>query len=142
MNSAAKSILIILLFVAAYAYSLEFAPRAKQCDTGWCEEVNKVHESCILGCNEYTKALTAGRGSDYIIGDNGATNERISNCLVTFWGLTHFMLFAMVGFIAPWLFWEMFAVGCLFELYESYRFNCHDVLDVGLNTLGFLAGAL
>lgn len=138
---AAKLILIIFLFVVAYAYSLGFAPWAKTCEADWCRAANELHESCVIGCTQYTKPLTAGRGADYIIGGDGGTNQQMQNCLVTFWGFTHFMLFAMVGFIAPWLFWEMFAVGCLFEFYESVRFNCHDVLDIGLNTLGFLAGS-
>lgn len=137
---AARYILVIFLFIVAYAYSLEFAPWSKQCTKEWCGKMNNIHESCLVGCNEYTKPLTTFRGQSYIIGGDPEKNNRMKNCLITFWGFTHYMLFAIVGFIAPELFWEMFLLGCGFELFEHAKFDCHDALDIGLNTAGFLTG--
>jgi len=136
----AKYILIVLLFLLAYVYSLEFAPWSRNiCRQKWCDDANRVHESCVLGCTKSTKILTNGRGGSYVIGGS-EESAQLDNCLVTFWGATHFCLYAIVGFVAPELFWEMFLLGCAFEGYEWYRYDCHDVLDIALNTCGFVLG--
>jgi len=82
-----------------------------------------------------------GRGGSYIIGvDDPARNEKMQSCLVTFWGLGHFLTYLLLGVAAPDMFWETFAIGVGFEVYEAYRFDCHDVFDIVLNSAGFLAG--
>jgi hypothetical protein len=84
-----------------------------------------------------------GRGDNYLIGiEDPVKNERMKNCLVTFWGVAHFALYFVLGVAAPDMFWETFAIGVGFEIYENYKFDCHDVLDVGLNSAGFLLGRL
>ena len=135
---ATQLLLVALVYIIAYAYSIEFATRVDKCDEDWCKSVTAAHRKCAVGCTDTTRPLVAypARGRNYYIGTGSA-----DDCLVTFWTLSHFVLYFVLGFIAPSLFWPTFAIGVGFELYEYHKFDCHDVLDIAANSVGFLAGS-
>jgi len=84
-----------------------------------------------------------GRGNNYYISAmNSKKQDDLQKCLITFWGTTHFVLYVLIGYFCPNCFWESFIIGVLFELYEYHAFNCHDLLDIVLNTSGFFVGKL
>ena len=140
MTQTATYLLVALIYIIAYIYSIEFAPRIAGATTGWQGCVNAVHESCVAGCHVGMCQLSV-RGSNYYIGSTDAAKaQALDQCLVTFWGLSHFLLYSVLGFVAPHMFWETFAVGVAFEIYEAHTFDCHDTFDVVLNTAGFFAG--
>ena len=131
----------ILLYVASYIYALKFAVYIGTCNKKWCRNVNNYHEKCMVNCGEYSCGLTTTRGENYYIGVTGEEQKDVLNkCLVTFWGGSHFILYLLLGFFCPNLFWQTFILGVLFEIYEEYMYDCHDALDVVLNTAGFLIG--
>lgn len=65
----------------------------------------------------------------------------IRSCLVTGWSALHFILYFILGFIAPELLWIIVLVGIGFEVVEGYL-GCYDMLDVVYNTLGAITGAV
>lgn len=140
-NKTAQYVIAVILYIIAYIYSLVVAVDVKHCTTEVCGDINSMHESCIISSNSWTKPLTSWRGDCYYI-DGGAANSKskLGGCLVTFWGLSHFLLYFALGMFTPDLFKETFAVGVLFEIYEYWRYSCHDAFDIVLNTTGFLAG--
>jgi len=119
-------------------YALGFAPAIANCNEGWRGKFNNAHEACLLG--EGCKLSISVRGKNYIITGNDEINEKLNNCAVTFWGGAHFLLYSFIGFLCPDLFWQTFIIGVAFEFYEYKKFDCHDTLDILLNTSGFLFG--
>lgn len=96
-----------------------------------------MHESCII---KYGKSLPCDisyRGKNYYINSNKTTAE----CYVAFWGMTHFLLYAILGYLHPTRFIEFNTIGILFELYEKKYYDCHDSLDILLNMSGFMLGS-
>ncbi|AYV81799.1 MAG: hypothetical protein Harvfovirus63_2 [Harvfovirus sp.] len=134
-------IIAILLYIAAYIYALKIAVGIGHCNDELCKKINSVHENCIMGCDHKSCALTKSRGSNYFIGITDEEKKaNLDRCLVTFWGATHFILYFLLGVLTPDLFWETFTVGVAFEIYEYYKYDCADGLDIILNTIGFLLG--
>lgn len=131
-------IAIIMLYVLAYIYSLIIAPLYSKEKDG----INRIHESCVYGC-EICKHATKYRGNNYYIGTSMLESDKknITKCILTFWGCSHALLYALIGYIAPNLFIETFVLGVVFEIYEKYKFNCEDPLDILWNSLGFIIGA-
>jgi len=61
-------------------------------------------------------------------------------CLLTLWALTHVFLYMLIGFFCPDLFIPSFIIGVLYEIIEKYSYECHDVLDIVYNSVGFGIG--
>ena len=139
INLSAIYIITILVYIIAYVLAIEIAPKISLCDSEMCTKFNKTHKSCIIENSTIARISTVGRGNKYFIGE-GDNPTTLNNCVLTFWGSTHFLLYFVLGIIAPNLFWETFAVGVGFEIYEYYKFKCHDVFDIILNSSGFLIG--
>jgi lipid-A-disaccharide synthase-like uncharacterized protein len=130
-------IYVIILYTIAYVYSLVYAPAIAKDSNNI---INSYHESCIYGCQVCSK-VTGGRGNNYYISNmNPEKKSILSQCLLSFWGLTHFMLYFIIGIVAPNLFWETAIVGAGFEVFEYFKYDCADPLDVIWNSLGFLTG--
>lgn len=133
-------ILVALIYTIAYAYSIHFAPKIAGAKAGWQKDLNNVHESCIVGCGGGLNKLSI-RGDNYYIGATDPEKQEVlSNCMVTFWGFTHFFLYSVLGFLFPDVFWETFFIGVAFEAYEAVEYDCHDTFDIILNSAGFVVG--
>ncbi|SME64917.1 Hypothetical protein FSTVST1_232 [Faustovirus ST1] len=135
-------IIAIILYIIAYVYSLIVAVDVKQCTKDICGDINNLHESCIIASNSWTRPLTQFRGDCYYIGADSETNAKSKqgDCLVTFWGMSHFFLYFALGLFTPGLFKETFAIGVAFEIYEYWQYSCHDAFDIVLNTTGWATG--
>jgi hypothetical protein len=131
-------LILCLLLIISYVYALVFAPAIANSNEGWKGKFNSAHESCLAG--DGCKLPFSIRGEKYIITGDPATNDRLINCAMTFWSGTHFLLYSFIGFLCPDLFWETLFIGVAFEYYEYRRFDCHDTLDILLNTGGFILG--
>lgn len=135
--------LLLLIYAVAYLYCIPFAVwAAKQPELA---RLNVAHEDCVLGLcvPSIQNVLAATRGKKYIIDDTGAgttNSSRIKSCLVTFWSAMHFGLYFVIGLSLPNLFLETFLIGVAFEVFEYYKYECHDALDILFNTTGFLVG--
>jgi len=114
-------------------------------NTKYKDIVNKAYNQCYIVCREeWCKYLLKFRGEDYFLTFNGKSDKsfRIKNCLLSLWGVLHFVLFALIGFFVPNVLYEVIIVSILYELAEYYLYNCHDALDVVLNVSGYLFGVL
>lgn len=60
-------------------------------------------------------------------------------CVLTEWGISHFILYTVIGFCIPKKWWFSFSLGCLWELLEWF-INVYDILDIPLNALGLAVG--
>ncbi len=140
MNKTIIYLLASLIYIIAYVYSIHFAPILAGAESGWRRDLNDVHESCLVGCRGGICKLSVRGDNYYINSTDSAKRRRLSNCMVTFWGFSHFLLYSILGFLFPGIFWETFFVGVAFEMYEAAEFDCHDTFDIILNSAGFLAG--
>ncbi len=131
-------IVAIIIYIIAYLYCLVYAPTIAKNKSG----LNKLHEACLFSCDS-CNILTKTRGKNYYISTTMTDEEKKKSefCLLTWWGFAHFMLYSIIGFICPDIFWETFVIGIGFEVYEhSPHLDCHDELDIVWNSMGFLAG--
>ena len=98
--------------------------------------VDRFTRVCVAQCPERVWAfISPYRGNNYYIGKK--TRDR---CLVTIWSVTHYLMYMVLGYLFPNMFWETFALGLLFEVVEAATIDCHDIMDVVWNTLGFITG--
>ena len=111
--------------------------------SGWFKPVERVFETCWIGKKKKGKGddipskLGRFRGRNYFLTPEG---RHSGYCLVTSWAITHIALYAILGFMFPERFWETLAVGVLFEGVEWIALDCHDMLDVIWNSMGFCLG--
>lgn len=101
-------------------------------------KLNNLFQRCWfrggLDTNKW-KWLQELRGGNYYL----LTMDKPKYCLLTTWGITHVLLYALIGFLYPNMFWPTLAIGIAFEVAETYL-DCHDVLDIMWNSLGFAIG--
>lgn len=133
-------IYVILLYVIVSIANLLYIFCIAPCTNKFCVFINNMQQQCVIKTDDSLEFLTAARGGNYLT--SAAEKEKVQKlktCPVTFWSTTHFILYFLLGAGAPQLFWETFTVGVIFEIFE-YSFDCHDVLDIFINTSGFLLG--
>jgi hypothetical protein len=111
--------------------------------SGWFKPVENLFETCWVGKSkkgtgdDMPSKLGRIRGSNYFLTPQG---RHSGYCLVTSWAISHVMLYAVLGYMFPERFWETFAIGALFEAAEWVVMDCHDVLDIVWNSMGFFLG--
>ncbi len=125
------SLLVIVLSMRLMKACLA-DPKAHQ----MCRSSDKVYNSCVISWPAAAKVVHRGRGSDYFI----SAETPLVDCFITLWGVTHFVLYVILGALCPSLFYETFVLGVLFEVFEKIFWEGHDLLDILLNTLGFIVG--
>jgi len=136
-------IIILSILTVAYMYSLVYAPSIENTsDDGFTGSVAKMNKSCLLNCTSEncTKYITDSRGKQYFISIPPSEQEHMRNCIITFWGFTHFLMYFILALLVPAFYVELFFIGVGFEIYEFYKYECHDVNDIYLNTMGILLG--
>jgi hypothetical protein len=141
MNKSLQYLLLALFYIIAYVYAIEIAPVLPHIDIPIAKKINSIHESCVVKCDATADLVGLGRGSTYFIGKDNNPAE-MNKCAITFWGMSHYLFYSIAGFVFPDLFIETFLIGIGFELYEKHAFDCHDSLDIVLNSLGFASGWL
>lgn len=136
-------IIIITILSIAYIYSLVYAPSIENInDNSFTSSIAKMNKSCILNCTseKCKKYITDNRGKQYFISIPQNEQEYINGCVITFWGFTHFFMYFILALLVPAFYVELFFIGVGFEIYEYYKFDCHDMNDLYLNTMGILLG--
>lgn len=139
-----KNIIIItIVMTITYVYSLIYAPAIEGSnDNSFTTKIAELHKSCLLNC-ETTKCkefIENDRGDKYFISIPQSEQEDIKSCIITFWGVTHFIMYFILGYFVPAFYIELIFVGIFFEIYEYYKYQCHDIKDIYLNTIGILLG--
>jgi hypothetical protein len=135
--------LCLIILTVAFIYIFIF--------TQYIENINddsilgllaKLHKKCFWNCetNQCKEIIKNFRGDKYFIFTPESEQKNIHNCIITFWGLTHIILYFILTFLIPSFYIEFFILGILFEIYEYYFYKCHDITDIFLNTLGIIIG--
>lgn len=138
-------IYLIIILLIAYLYCIVFAVFASDNKehNPILNAFNTMHESCIARCDlDVCIKSTGTRGTNYYIGSTTENGNNLSNCIMTFWNFTHLILFFILGLLFANLWVEIAAIGILFEIYEYYKFNCHDVLDIFYDLTGLFIGVI
>lgn len=105
--------------------------------------VQKAFSKCYLKCDHKACSYLLGfRGKDYFLTFNGEKEIRVKTCLLSLWGVLHFVLFLIMGWLIPNVLWEVVGVSILYEMAEYLLYNCHDGLDIVLNVSGYLVGRI
>lgn len=97
-------------------------------DNGYC--IIKTKDNNI---NQFIKKT---RGSKYYPHISDSNDEE---CLLTEWGLSHFLSCMVIGFLVPRQWLLIFIVTLGWEFIE-YFCKCHDILDLVWNSLGIVTG--
>lgn len=108
--------------------------------TGWFKPINDLFDHCWTGSASASTWLQKLRGNNYWVAATSSPKLR-RYCLVTSWAITHVTLYAIIGFLFPTLFWPTFLVGVAYEIMEWIALDCHDILDLAWNSMGFFIGA-
>lgn len=136
-------IIIISILSIAYIYSLVYAPSIENVkDESLSSSIAKLNKSCLINCTskKCKKYITNNRGKQYFISIPQHEQEHIRGCILTFWGFTHFIMYFILALLVPAFYVELFVIGIGFEIYEYYKYECHDMNDIYLNTFGILLG--
>ena len=132
--------LFIIFIIMSLVYCFSITPELANRKDELSQKITKINESCIAGCDACTK-YTKTRGKDYFIDSmNKKKGEQIKRCVLTFWNLSHYFTYIVVGYLLPSMFIESMIVGIAFEYFEYVKYKCHDGLDIIYNFLGFLTG--
>ena len=142
-NYRSDVIKLLILYIISAIICFCYAPKIEKMNDGtWHGQINKFQKKCFYDCKgDFCKNLTKGRGDTYFTNTPIAEQLHIKECLVSFWSLTHILLYTLIGFLFPGLFFETLLIGIGFEIYEHFAMNCADPLDIVFNTSGFLLGA-
>ena len=136
-------ILSLVILTVAYIYCLVYAPSIENInDDSLTNSIANVHKMCFINCKseECKNFISTNRGDSYFISIPESEQDYIKTCIITFWGMTHFLLYFILTFLVPSFYIEFFFVGIVFEIYEYYYYKCHDINDIFLNTLGIIIG--
>ena len=130
--------MIALYLVAIISMMYIFLLLMSNCKSQLRNIVDSQSQKCFLKCSGQSCNLTKYQGVNYLHGTMVEENK----CIFSIWSLTHFILYAFIGFFCPDCFIESFLIGVSFEIFEYMISSCHDPLDILWNTLGFAAGAM
>ena len=105
--------------------------------------IKNIHGKCFIGCDNSAGLCNLSiRGEKYCKMVDGVSIMENEDCFMSFWGAAHFMMWGVVGFFCPDLFWESAAIGIGWEYWECAFLDNHDTLDVLFNITGFLTGRI
>lgn len=104
--------------------------------------IRKIFDHCFISSPPALYDFVKNyRGSHYYLRPQIEYTDAQQRCLYTSWALTHTILYFIIGFILPDMFWQSLIVGIIFEYLEDMQQDCHDILDVIWNSIGFILGA-
>lgn len=87
--------------------------------------------------NNLNSFIKKYRGSTYYPHISDSNDEE---CLLTEWGLSHFLSCMVIGFLVPRQWLLLFLATVFWEIGEYYIADCHDILDLVWNSLGIVTG--
>ena len=137
--------IIIYLVVFVIVIIVNKCVTNKNCRYG--KKLIDFNNKCIIyNKSTLSEKLTSTRGDNYYWSDNiknidmKKLEKKRKYCVFSLWGLTHFVLYFILGLLSPYYFWLFFSVSIAFEIYEYYKWKCHDMLDIFINMGGLFLG--
>ena len=81
------------------------------------------------------------KSSEYLPLESKEINDEYrKTCFITRWHMLHFVLHIVVAFVYPKFVIELIMTSTIFEIYEYFSCNCHDVTDIFFNVTGAMRG--
>lgn len=105
--------------------------------------IQRAYTKCYVECDHpVCQTLTSLRGEGYFLTqeEDSKRLHRVKHCMLSLWGVLHFILFAIIGFVAPTILPAIIVVSVVYELAEWQLYQCHDAIDVVLNVVGYITG--
>ncbi len=141
---------ILVLLYAICGIGFIIAYLIKKYNNKYNIAVDKYNQYCMLyNKSDIVQELTKHRGIQYYFNGhlNNINDKKIilykrKFCLITFWSMSHIILYALIGFFCPSLFIPSFVFGVIFEGLEKKFCNCQDLFDIIYNSIGFGIGYL
>ena len=86
--------------------------------------VRKLFDYCFISSPPYLyEWIKDYRGSNYYLRPKVEYTEEQQRCLYTSWAFTHTLLYFIIGFLLPNLFWQSLIIGIIFEFLETIAFS-------------------
>jgi len=104
--------------------------------------INRLYGKCYVACEHpICKKITLFRGTGYFLTTDPTDERKLKTCILSLWGVLHFILFAIIGYFVPNKLPLILLISVVYEGAEYLVANCHDLLDVVLNVSGYLVGS-
>lgn len=103
-------------------------------------KLNRLLDPCLVRVTPFAAVSTAVRGRNYYLDGTGKQTVLDKDCLMTGWGASHVFLYFVLGFLVPRRFFLAMFVSAAFEVGEWALKDCHDLMDLLWNALGYAAG--
>src|SRR5579872_5615405 len=137
--SGRSIILAIIIYVIAVVIMNILNYKKIKLETCFCQVENSMwshYVNMFRGRNYYLMAFDPECREN----DRKRLTKIADSCVVTIWAFLHMGLYAILGFISPRLFWPLFMVGIVYELFEYLHEDYHCVMDLGWNLAGLTIG--
>lgn len=135
-NGVTIAMMVLLTIVCLVMYVIIFQHR--DVFPQWANDLfETVFNTCPARCGPDCNSIANKfRDETYFVEpEYKGTNK---NCVITTWEITHLIMHVFLGY-----FYNIYisvALNIGFEIYEHYKFDCGNYLDVFYNTLGFFIG--
>lgn len=123
-------IILIVVLIMSYVYCFFIATDKKLHPV-----LKTINQACLIGCKK-----CAYRGDSYIL-ENEEKSNAMKNCLLTSWNVYHILMYLLLGYLYPNLYYKLIAMGVGFEIYEYITYDCADLMDIPSNIIGVSMGA-
>jgi hypothetical protein len=153
-NVSTKNQVYILMFLYIVSIFLIYIAYLIRKNKIYNKAINKYNQKCMLyNKSKIAQKFTKHRSIHYYLYNLDNVDKYDDNskkiilyktkyCVVTFWSVSHIMLYLLIGFFCPSLFIPSFVSGVIWEGLEKKFFQCHDIIDIFYNSFGFAIGYL
>lgn len=103
-----------------------------------------LDNACIVGCpdrhlEDFRKVSDWSRGDHYSLMNDEYSSNELHKCMATIWEVSHILTHGFIGYYTDIRYSA--AIGVSFEIWEWWRYDCANKLDLVYNTLGCCIGA-
>ena len=139
----------LFFFIFTLAISYLFVHIINKCveeKSPYLKYILPLHTKCVLYVKKkLPNYILKYRGKKYFWfndsdGKDYSVEKKLKKCLFTLWSISHYVLYFIIGFLSPQFFICSMCISIFFEIYEYYKWECQDLLDIFINFFGFLSG--
>lgn len=126
---------ILILFVVTLTYVTN-----PEINYPWLQKFQQSTTKCFLPLKHWmVDNLNVYRGKQYfsMVTDR---EQDVKGCLVTTWNLIHLVSHFILGMLYPCCWFGILFVTTIFEMFECWFVDCHDLSDLFYNVFGMTLG--
>jgi len=149
-RGASLPLLALIYLVAAVVVLLVHATRKHWANLYYscplrCDQLPRWTHACdILRCARapryFEPPISSDRRDAATLAERAVAARVRNRCVLTFWGMTHLLLYTVIGFVAPGTWLVAYLVGLVYEcvIERANRVNCP--FDLIWNAVGLVVG--